>query len=83
MCFNFWAFVVLCIDMYVIEIIPISRAIGINTLSYFTTKDIPVGAIVDVPLRKKIVHGIVISVRKAEEMKSEIKNADFALKKNR
>ncbi len=67
--------------MYVIEIIPISRAIGINTLSYFTTKDIPVGAIVDVPLRKKIVHGIVISVRKAEEMKSEIKNADFALKK--
>lgn len=67
--------------MTIIEVIPISRGIGTDTLSYFTSKDVPLGAIVDVPLRKKMVHGIVISVRKAEDMKSEIKNAGFALKK--
>ena len=67
--------------MYVIEVIPISRSIGTSSLSYFTSKEIPLGAIVDIPLRKKIIHGIVISVKKAEDMKSEIKTASFALKK--
>lgn len=67
--------------MNIIEVIPISKNIGIDTLSYFTAKDVPLGAIVDVPVRKKMVHGIVISVKKAEDMKSEIKSAGFALKK--
>ncbi len=67
--------------MYIIEVIPISRSIGTDTLSYFTSIEVPIGAIVDVPLRSKIVHGIVISIKKAEEMKSEIKNANFKLKK--
>ncbi|MEK7184859.1 MAG: hypothetical protein AAB683_01860 [Patescibacteria group bacterium] len=67
--------------MYIIEVIPISRAIGIDTLSYFTSKKISVGAIVDIPLRKKTIQGIVISSSTAESMKSEIKSAEFALKK--
>ncbi len=67
--------------MNIIEVIPISRGIGVNTLSYFTSMDISVGALVDVPLRNKKVHGIVISTKKALEMKSEIKNAPFSLKK--
>ncbi len=67
--------------MNIIEVIPISRAIGTNTLSYFTSKDVPIGAIVDVPLRNKIIHGIVSSVRNAEDMKGEIKSAGYALKK--
>ena len=67
--------------MYVIEVIPISRAIGTNTLSYFTTKEVPIGAIVNVPLRSKNIHAIVSSVRKAEDMKGEIKSAKYTLKK--
>ena len=67
--------------MNIIEVIPISRAIGTNTLSYFTSKDIPIGAIVEVPLRNRNIQGIVSSVRNAEDMKGEIKSAGFALKK--
>ncbi len=67
--------------MYIIEVIPIAKSIGTDTLSYFTSKEIPQGAIVDIPLRKKIVQGIVVSVRSAEDIKSEIKNASFELKK--
>jgi hypothetical protein len=37
--------------------------------------------IVSVPLRKKIVQGIVTEIKPAADMKSEIKNATFALKK--
>ncbi len=67
--------------MFVIEVIPIAKGIGIQNLSYFTSKIVPIGAIVTVPLRNKMTQGIVISVRPAENMKSEIKNASFALKK--
>ena len=67
--------------MNIIEVIPISRAVGKESLSYFTSENIPLGAIVDVPLRKKTVQGIVVSTRKADEMKSQIKSAGFALKK--
>ncbi len=67
--------------MFIIEIIPISRGISSDSLSYFTSKQIAVGCIVDVPLRKKVIHGIVINVTPASEMKGDIKNADFTLKK--
>ncbi len=67
--------------MNIIEVIPISRGINTNTLSYFTSKDIPVGAIVEIPLRKKIISGVVISTKKAEDIRADIKNAEFSLKK--
>ncbi len=67
--------------MFIIEVIPIAKSIGTESLSYFTSHDVTLGAIVSVPLRNKIVQGIVISIRPAENMKSEIKNASFTLKK--
>jgi len=67
--------------MNVIEIIPIARTTKIETLSYFTSENPPEGAIVDVPLRGKTVHGIVASVQPAAGMKSDLKTAPFSLKK--
>lgn len=67
--------------MYVIDVIPIAKNIGTNILSYFTSKNVSVGAIVTIPIRKRITHGIILSVRNAEEIKSELRQADFALKK--
>jgi primosomal protein N' (replication factor Y) len=67
--------------MFVIEVIPIAKNIGTDTLSYFTSKEIPLGALVDVPLRSKTVEAIVISVKPAASMKGDIKQATFTLKK--
>src|ERR1035437_3867008 len=67
--------------MNILEIIPISRSTKIETLSYFTSENPPVGAIVDVPLRSKVIHGIVAAVRPAKEMKADLKTAPFSLKK--
>lgn len=67
--------------MNVIEVIPISRGIQTDTLSYFTSIDVQVGAIVDVPLRSKTIQGMVINVQKAEDIKAAIKEAPFAFKK--
>lgn len=67
--------------MFIIEVIPIAKGNGPETLSYFTSQEITLGAIVSVPLRKKLVQGIVVDVHEALDMKEEIKNATFALKK--
>src|ERR1035437_2906943 len=67
--------------MYIVEVIPIARAIGADTLSYFSRAELPLGALVDVPLRSRTVRGVVSSVRPANEVKADIKQATFALKK--
>ncbi len=67
--------------MYVIEVIPIARGIGKETLSYFAAENIPLGAIVEVPVRSRKLPGLVVRKRNAHEIKSEIKSASFIIKK--
>ncbi len=68
-------------NLKVVEVIPISRGISYEVLSYFTTLDIPIGSLVEVELRKRQIKGLVINSRSAAEAKSEIRSADFTLKK--
>ena len=67
--------------MNILEIIPIARGTRVETLSYFTSENPPLGAIVDIPLRGKTVHGVVAAVRSAAEMKADLKTPPFSLKK--
>ncbi len=67
--------------MKIIHVIPLSRGISMETLSYFTAMDVTPGALVEVPLRSKTVSAIVVSVQDVADVKSEIKNASFAIKK--
>ncbi|MBU6370498.1 MAG: hypothetical protein KGH93_02405 [Patescibacteria group bacterium] len=67
--------------MRVLEVIPIARGIGTETLSYFSLNDVPEGAVVRVPLRKKIVPALVVASSPAAEKKSELRRSAFALKR--
>ncbi len=67
--------------MNIIEVIPISRGIGKESLSYFTAENISNGSIVEVPVRNKKVNALVVAQRKVEDMKSSIKTASFTYKK--
>lgn len=67
--------------MKVIDVIPISRGIGKESLSYFTSEDAQPGAIVRVPLRGKTVAALVIGTENIEEKKAEIKAQSFSIKK--
>lgn len=67
--------------MKILEVIPIARGINKDTLSYFSGSDIPVGSIIKVPIRKRIVPALVINSKDVEDSKSEIKNSTFPLKK--
>ncbi|MEK7514257.1 MAG: hypothetical protein AAB587_00320 [Patescibacteria group bacterium] len=65
----------------IIHCIPLSSGVFKESLSYFTTQDIPVGAIIAIPVRGRSVRGLVVEVQDAKSIKTGIKNAPFALKR--
>ncbi len=67
--------------MYIATVIPLTKGFQREELTYFTGKEISIGSIVHIPLRKKIVDGIVINIEDASDIKSEVKGADFELRK--
>ena len=67
--------------MFIITVAPIRRGITVDELSYFTGSAVPVGALVSVPIRGRLTPALVIRSTPASELKSDIKRADFAIKK--
>lgn len=67
--------------MNIITVIPLVRSKLAGTLTYFTASEVPVGAVVSVPVRSKMVHAIVSETRPAEDLKSEIRSAPYEIRK--
>jgi primosomal protein N' len=67
--------------MFLINVIPISRGITKDRLSYFSKKDIPKGALVSVPIRSRLIPAIVESTEKVEDVKTKLRQSPFAIKK--
>ena len=69
------------VALYLLDTIPITSSINREHLTYFTsTKALP-GAIVNVPIRKKIVPAVVVSVESIASAKVSVKRSEFAIKK--
>ncbi|MFZ1987658.1 MAG: hypothetical protein WAV21_01325 [Minisyncoccia bacterium] len=66
--------------MFVIEVIPLSRGIPPGSLSYRNREKLPPGTLVDIPLRKKRVLGLVTSSEPVIEAKATLKRAGFMLR---
>ena len=64
-----------------VEVMPIAQGVGNELLTYFSSKEIPVGSIVGIPLRNKTVNGIVVSSQNASLSKTDLKRADYQIKK--
>lgn len=67
--------------MYIVECIPFLKVLNRETLSYFSSEKFEPGTLIKVKIRNKNVGAIVIESRDVREQKSEIKSADFSLKK--
>lgn len=67
--------------MKIVDVIPLSKGINKDTLTYFTAQEISVGAIITVPLRGRTVNALVVSARPAEESRLELKNSAFGFRK--
>lgn len=67
--------------MFIITVIPIGKAIGVDELSYFSSKAVEIGSLVLVPVRRKKLWAVVSAVSDVKSQKGAIRNADFILKK--
>lgn len=67
--------------MQILEIIPFYKTFKKDTLTYFSSKDVPVGSIVTITIRNKDVKGLVVSGKDANKEKQDLKSKDFSLKK--
>lgn len=68
-------------NLKIATVAPITKSIFNEDLTYFTNKEISVGALVLITIRNKEVLGIVTSVSEAKELKSELKTSEFGFKK--
>lgn len=67
--------------MFIIECLPFSKGLNKESLSYFGPKYLEPGSLIKINLRGKSISALVIGSRSVSEAKSEIKAADFQLKK--
>ncbi len=67
--------------MYIVTVIPIQKGFQKENLTYFSPTKIELGNIVVIPIRSKNVDAIVINIDNVRDLKSDIKKANFQLKK--
>src|SRR3989344_3941270 len=67
--------------MFIIECLPFSKGLNKESLSYFGPKYLEPGSLLKINIRSKSVPALVLESRNASEIKSEIKSANFRLKK--
>lgn len=68
--------------MYIVSVIPIKKGFHRNEyLSYFSSIHLSVGDIVLIPIKTKNIDAIVVDIEEVAVNKSNIKNADYQLKK--
>ena len=67
--------------MYVLDVIPIAKAIGRETLTYFTSERLIPGTLVSVPLRARKVQAIVTAAEDVRSAKSRIRSLEHELRR--
>lgn len=67
--------------MKLLKVFPVAKGINKESLSYFTGSDVSSGSVVKVPLRKKTTMAIVVSTEEILDVKTEIKRADYEIRK--
>lgn len=67
--------------MKIVTVVPLSRGIFRDQLSYFTSSPVRLGSLVSVPVRNQISHAIVVEIEDAKAVKSRLKSASFSIKK--
>jgi len=68
-------------NMYLIRVAPIGRGIFKNDLHYFSSENIPLGALVSVTVRHRIIPGLVLEITAVSDAKTAIKSYPYSIKK--
>lgn len=67
-------------NVHIVTVIPLSTSLPKDSLEYFSTKEIFLGDIVEIPIRKQTHKAIVTEIKDVKNQKSILKDANFQLK---
>jgi primosomal protein N' (replication factor Y) len=67
--------------MKILTVIPITKGFFGETLTYFCKDEVAAGALVQVPIRNKPVEALVVKSQPINEVKTALRQSDFAIKK--
>jgi len=67
--------------MKIVSVIPISKGVWRDSLSYFTAQEVAIGSLVSIPIKNKNIDGLVIAEKAAKDLKTQIKKTDFGWRK--
>ncbi len=67
--------------MYVVHLIPVTRTMTRDRLSYFAAHPLEAGSVVSIPLRGKSIRGIVISSEKVSDARARLRSSPYELRK--
>lgn len=67
--------------MFIVECLPFSKGLNRESLSYFSSLPIEEGSLIKISIRGRNLPALVLGSRDAKEVKSEIRSADFQIKK--
>ena len=67
--------------MNVVTVIPLERGVWTETLTYFSSRDIAIGAIVAVPLRLKTIPALVVKIANVAGEKALIRSSRIGMRK--
>lgn len=67
--------------MFVIEVIPLKRGIGIESLTYYSAVSYSLGTLLSIPLRNGETTAVVIGFKPVSAAKTALKTATFSLRK--
>jgi len=66
--------------MFIVHVTPIAK-VGLNQLSYFSAHELPIGSIVEVPLRNKNVPALVLKQEEVRDVKASLRTNTYETKK--
>jgi primosomal protein N' (replication factor Y) len=66
--------------MFVIDVITFAKSAPLGSLSYRTSNKIALGSLVEVPLRRKTVLGIVVGVQSVQSARALLRKASYTLR---
>src|SRR3989344_8286636 len=67
--------------MYLLDVIPIVKGLSRDTLTYYSSRACPVGALISIPLRKKNVLALVVKTKDLRKSKMDVRTSAFNIKK--
>lgn len=67
--------------MYVIWVTPLSSRVRVHTLTYYTADDVPIGSVIDVPVRTKKVPALVLHRESVADVKTFLRRAGFSARR--